>query len=140
MADFRRRIVNSFMTNFRSISKTYKMFIIFYLLLTLLGVSLLLLLIPYLLRPQRLVISYSSPFECGFTPITSNRPPFSLRFFLLCVLFLIFDVELVLLIPLVWMSVWRVYLWFAPLTLFTLVLLLGLYHEWNEGAIDWANI
>nr|YP_009320064.1 NADH dehydrogenase subunit 3 [Clithon retropictum]BAV89894.1 NADH dehydrogenase subunit 3 [Clithon retropictum] len=82
----------------------------------------------------------SSPFECGFDPMGSARLPFSLRFFLLAVIFLIFDVEIVLLFPVfigcfegVSMSVF----WggFA----FLIILIVGLFHEWNEGSLDWAG-
>nr|QMP96510.1 NADH dehydrogenase subunit 3 [Bithynia leachii] len=82
----------------------------------------------------------SSPFECGFDPIKSARLPFSLRFFLLAILFLIFDVEIVLLFPiLASMSIsYSIKLLFG-LFFFLMILTLGLFHEWNEGSLDWAQ-
>ena len=81
-----------------------------------------------------------SPFECGFDPLKSARLPFSLRFFLLAIIFLIFDVEIVLLFPIL-IRLNR-NLNFSLLTgafLFLLILVLGVFHEWNEGSLDWAQ-
>nr|YP_009373458.1 NADH dehydrogenase subunit 3 [Cumberlandia monodonta]AQT38555.1 NADH dehydrogenase subunit 3 [Cumberlandia monodonta]WGM81267.1 NADH dehydrogenase subunit 3 [Cumberlandia monodonta] len=83
----------------------------------------------------------SSPFECGFDPVGSSRVPFSLRFFLLAVIFVVFDVEVVLLFPAV-MGVWSGWLWFGgycALVLFLLVLFLGVVHEWREGSLEWEG-
>nr|YP_009500810.1 NADH dehydrogenase subunit 3 [Palaemon annandalei]AXB37204.1 NADH dehydrogenase subunit 3 [Palaemon annandalei] len=81
-----------------------------------------------------------SPFECGFDPKGSARLPFSLRFFLIAIIFLIFDVEITLLLPLV--SVIKltfIKTWVITGTFFLLILLVGLYHEWNQGALDWSQ-
>nr|QHD26803.1 NADH dehydrogenase subunit 3 [Murex trapa] len=82
----------------------------------------------------------SSPFECGFDPIKSARLPFSLRFFLLAIIFLIFDVEIVLLFPiLVSMGSSFSLTTMFSLFIFLAVLIGGLFHEWNEGSLDWAQ-
>nr|UFZ12988.1 NADH dehydrogenase subunit 3 [Protohermes flavinervus] len=82
----------------------------------------------------------ASPFECGFDPISSSRLPFSLRFFLIAVIFLIFDVEIALLFPLILiMNFSSIIMWFSVSSIFILILLIGLYHEWNQGALNWAN-
>nr|YP_009860227.1 NADH dehydrogenase subunit 3 [Neoplocaederus obesus]QKW88544.1 NADH dehydrogenase subunit 3 [Neoplocaederus obesus] len=81
----------------------------------------------------------SSPFECGFDPKNSARLPFSLQFFLIAVIFLIFDVEITLLFPMVMtLSSSNIMNFSLVVLFFLLVLLGGLYHEWNQGALDWA--
>nr|APX40830.1 NADH dehydrogenase subunit 3 [Phaedon tumidulus] len=81
----------------------------------------------------------SSPFECGFDPKSSARLPFSLQFFLIAVIFLIFDVEITLLLPMILMfKLTNIFQYSLIFSFFLLILLIGLYHEWNQGALNWA--
>nr|YP_009059834.1 NADH dehydrogenase subunit 3 [Citharoides macrolepidotus]BAP58919.1 NADH dehydrogenase subunit 3 [Citharoides macrolepidotus] len=81
-----------------------------------------------------------SPYECGFDPIGSARLPFSLRFFLIAILFLLFDLEIALLLPLPWGDQLA-----SPLLTFTwatsvlALLTLGLIYEWTQGGLEWAE-
>nr|AND96519.1 NADH deshydrogenase subunit 3 [Onthophagus alcyon] len=82
----------------------------------------------------------SSPFECGFDPKSSARMPFSLHFFLIAVIFLIFDVEITLLIPIIMiMNISNIYNLSLIITFFLIILLFGLYYEWNQGALTWTK-
>nr|YP_002808463.1 NADH dehydrogenase subunit 3 [Scylla serrata]ACO07183.1 NADH dehydrogenase subunit 3 [Scylla serrata]ATQ36039.1 NADH dehydrogenase subunit 3 [Scylla serrata]ATQ36047.1 NADH dehydrogenase subunit 3 [Scylla serrata]ATQ36050.1 NADH dehydrogenase subunit 3 [Scylla serrata]ATQ36053.1 NADH dehydrogenase subunit 3 [Scylla serrata] len=82
----------------------------------------------------------NSPYECGFDPKGSARFPFSLRFFLIAVIFLIFDVEITLLLPLASIfNITKVFSWLFTSTLFLTILLLGLYYEWFQGALEWSK-
>nr|WGO57476.1 NADH dehydrogenase subunit 3 [Perisphaerus sp. 3 ZQW-2023b] len=82
----------------------------------------------------------SSPFECGFDPINSARLPFSLRFFLIAVIFLIFDVEITLLLPMTIILLFsNPKSWTLISMMFLIILLLGVYHEWNQGSLEWAH-
>lgn len=82
----------------------------------------------------------SSPFECGFDPKASARIPFSTRFFLLAVVFLVFDIEIGIIMPLpliIRSSI--IYEVLLGGSFFLIILLGGLLHEWREGSLDWKE-
>nr|ASY98554.1 NADH dehydrogenase subunit 3 [Parymenopus davisoni] len=82
----------------------------------------------------------NSPFECGFDPMSSSRLPFSLRFFLIAIIFLIFDVEIALILPMtIILTSSNMKMWMITSILFLLILTIGLYHEWNQGSLEWAS-
>lgn len=81
-----------------------------------------------------------SPFECGFDPLNSSRLPFSIQFFLIAIIFLIFDVEITLIMPIIIILKFsNLIYWVITRILFIIILLIGLYHEWNQGALNWIN-
>nr|UEP15844.1 NADH dehydrogenase subunit 3 [Glanycus foochowensis] len=81
-----------------------------------------------------------SPFECGFDPKSSARLPFSLHFFLITVIFLIFDVEIALIFPIIpTFKLVNFMIWMNTSFLFFIILLMGLYHEWNQNMLNWSN-
>nr|YP_010949637.1 NADH dehydrogenase subunit 3 [Aluterus heudelotii]WMI35411.1 NADH dehydrogenase subunit 3 [Aluterus heudelotii] len=81
-----------------------------------------------------------SPYECGFDPLGSARLPFSLRFFLVAILFLLFDLEIALLLPLPWgdqlSSPLSTFLWASAVLV---LLTVGLIYEWLQGGLEWAE-
>nr|AFB19727.1 NADH dehydrogenase subunit 3 [Liocichla phoenicea]AFB19728.1 NADH dehydrogenase subunit 3 [Liocichla phoenicea] len=81
-----------------------------------------------------------SPYECGFDPLGSARLPFSIRFFLVAILFLLFDLEIALLLPLPWATQLQnpttTLIWACVLIL---LLTLGLVYEWIQGGLEWAE-
>lgn len=85
-----------------------------------------------------LSLSKERPFECGFDPKDSARTSFSIRFFLIAVIFLIFDIEVVLLIPFVISLQTNITCYVAGFS-FIMVLLIGLYHEWRLGVLRWIQ-
>nr|BAU45735.1 NADH dehydrogenase subunit 3 [Anchoviella sp. CBM-ZF-12586] len=81
-----------------------------------------------------------SPYECGFDPLGSARLPFSLRFFLVAILFLLFDLEIALLLPLPWgnqlLEPKTTLIWVMAVVA---LLTLGLIYEWLQGGLEWAE-
>nr|WCH58159.1 NADH dehydrogenase subunit 3 [Scelimena sp. 1 JL-2023a] len=81
-----------------------------------------------------------SPFECGFNPQTNARLPFSIQFFLISMLFLIFDIEIALILPLLpIMKSSKMTIWLTSFSVFMTILLMGTYYEWNQGMLEWAS-
>nr|YP_010872946.1 NADH dehydrogenase subunit 3 [Pheidole flaveria]WGV34145.1 NADH dehydrogenase subunit 3 [Pheidole flaveria] len=80
----------------------------------------------------------SSPFECGFDPISPNHLPFSIQFFLISLIFLIFDIELTLLLPLIILTSLKFNLSTVIYSIiFFFLLTIGLYLEYTENSMDW---
>lgn len=84
------------------------------------------------------------PYECGLDPVGSPRRRFSVKFFLVAIIFIVFDVEVVFLYP--WAIVFKDFraagegpLAFAVAAVFLGVLLIGLIYAWGRGALDWEE-
>nr|UUG47452.1 NADH dehydrogenase subunit 3 [Ips nitidus] len=82
----------------------------------------------------------NSPFECGFDPKNLARLPFSLHFFLIAIIFIIFDVELTLFLPMVLIyKISNFFILSLCMSFFIFILLIGLFHEQNQGSLDWTK-
>nr|YP_009142435.1 NADH dehydrogenase subunit 3 [Atrocalopteryx atrata]AKH04382.1 NADH dehydrogenase subunit 3 [Atrocalopteryx atrata] len=82
----------------------------------------------------------STPFECGFDPFYKARIPFSLKFFLVAVIFLIFDVEIAIIMPtMMAMKSSDPLQWGMSFTIVIVILLVGLYYEWIQGSLEWST-
>nr|YP_009441844.1 NADH dehydrogenase subunit 3 [Ips sexdentatus]AOY39597.1 NADH dehydrogenase subunit 3 [Ips sexdentatus] len=82
----------------------------------------------------------NSPFECGFDPKNLARLPFSLHFFLIAIIFIIFDVELTLFLPMILIiKTSNLNILLSCLSFFIFILLVGLFHEQNQGSLNWTN-
>jgi NADH-quinone oxidoreductase subunit A len=109
--------------------------------LILLGVALVvagvMLLVQQLLSPRREFHEKQEPFECGESPIVSPHQRFSVKFYLVAMLFIVFDVEAVFFYP--WGALFADLGWFAlvEMATFVAVLAVGLAYVWLKGALEW---
>jgi len=90
-----------------------------------------------LLSPRRAFAEKLEPFECGERQIVSPKQRFSVKFYLVAMLFVLFDLEAVFFYP--WGALFRdlgVY-GLSVMALFTVPLVLGLLYEWRKGALEW---
>ena len=79
----------------------------------------------------------NSPYECGFPAFETSHIPFDVRFYLVAILFIIFDLETAFFFP--WALVLRKIGWFgfAAMMLFLGLLVIGFIYEWKRGALEW---
>jgi NADH-quinone oxidoreductase subunit A len=87
-------------------------------------------------RPTREKLS---PYECGIPPVGDARERFSVSFYLIGMLFILFDVEAVFLYP--WAVVYKSLKWFGfiEMFLYIVILLAGYLYIWKKGALDWSR-
>lgn len=79
-----------------------------------------------------------TPFECGYSPLTYARLPFSINFFIIALIFLIFDTEIALIIPII-LSIKFIKRFYILLfiLIFILILIIGTLIEWFDNTFNW---
>jgi NADH-quinone oxidoreductase subunit A len=101
------------------------------------GLSLLLMTLGFLLGPRKPDAEKLSAYECGFEPFEDSRIKFDVRYYLVAILFIVFDLEIAFLFP------WAValnkvgVLGIAAVGVFLLILVVGFVYEWKKGALEW---
>jgi NADH-quinone oxidoreductase subunit A len=95
------------------------------------------LIMAWLIRPSRPYPSKLTTYECGETPVGDTRVRFNIRFYVVALIFLIFDVEVVFLFP--WALVFKQLGWFAfvEMVIFLVILFVGYAYVWRKGDLDW---
>ena len=101
------------------------------------GVGILPMVLGRLLGPVRPDSEKNSPYECGFEAFEDARMKFDVRYYLVAILFILFDLEIAFLLP------WAVALkevggaGFVAVLIFLAILVVGFAYEWKKGALDW---
>jgi NADH-quinone oxidoreductase subunit A len=90
-----------------------------------------------MLGPRRKFDEKLEPFECGEKPIVSPRRRYAVKFFMVAILFVVFDVEAIFFYP--WGAVFQELSWFGfmAIVVFTIPLAVGLIYEWMKGGLEW---
>ena len=111
--------------------------IILFLILAL-GLSCAFIVVNFILSPKNPDPEKLSAYECGFEPFQDSRSKFEVKFYLVAILFIIFDLEIIFLFP--WAVAFdQVGLFgFLSMMFFLLVLTIGFAYEWMKGALDWS--
>ena len=115
--------------------KDYLTIIIF--LVIALGLSGAFVIVNFILSPKNPDPEKLSAYECGFEPFEDSRIEFDVRFYLVAILFIIFDLEIAFLFP------WAISLGgigtigFFSMMIFLFILTIGFIYEWKKGALDW---
>ena len=103
------------------------------------GFALISVLLSSLLGPRKPSPEKAAPYECGMPPVGDARERQSVKFYLVAMIFLLFDIEVAFLYP--WAMALRDLGWagFVQVVVFILLLLFGYVYVWRKGALDWGN-
>ena len=115
--------------------KDYLSIILF--LIIALGLSCAFIMVNFIIAPKNPDPEKLSPYECGFEPFEDSRMKFEVRFYLVAILFIIFDLEIAFLFP--WaISLGNIgLLGYSSMMIFLSILTVGFIYEWKKGALDW---
>ena len=102
------------------------------------GFALFTLVFTSLIHPSKYNKVKLEPYECGIEPATGARDRYSIRYYLVAMLFVIFDVETVFMSP--WAVIFNKLMLFGliEMTVFILILVVGYYYAWQKGALEWV--
>ena len=103
------------------------------------GIAICIVILNYLLAPKALYSNKVSAYECGFDPYGSPRNLFDIHFYLVSILFIVFDLEITYLFP--WVACLELIPNFGIISMFIFLAILtaGLFYEWNLGVLRWKN-
>jgi NADH-quinone oxidoreductase subunit A len=103
------------------------------------GQALLLLTLANVLGPRRPSLVKSAPFECGSEPVGSARERFGVKFYVVALLFIVFDIEAIFLYP--WAVLFTELGWagYVEMALFIFTVVIGLVYVWKKGVLDWND-
>jgi NADH-quinone oxidoreductase subunit A len=106
-------------------------------LLVAVGQAILLLTLANTLGPRRPSLVKSAPFECGSEPVGSARDRFGVKFYVVALLFIVFDIEAIFLYP--WAVLFTELGWagYVEMALFIFTVVVGLVYVWKKGVLDW---
>jgi len=120
--------------------KDYFIILLYYQIIGSLILALILIAVLFLVSKQgSRTFTKAIPFECGFVPNGDSRRPFSIQFFLIALVFLVFDVELILMFPMLVRNLNILSVRAGGFRLFLLIIAGGLIWEWSQGSLEWLN-
>lgn len=111
----------------------YTFFLVF--LIISICITIVILVLSNILSEKKIDLEKISAYECGFDPFGDARHTFSIKFYLVAILFIIFDLEIVFLFP--WAISLHSYQAFYSMSIFLGILTIGFIYEWKRGALDW---
>jgi len=116
---------------------TNTIFDLFFFIICILGLCLVLLGLGYIIADHNLYYEKTQGYECGFDPFSDAQDPFNVKFYLISILFLLFDIELIFFLP------WLVsleetgFVGFYVIYFFFLILIIGYFYEWRKNCLNW---
>lgn len=100
-------------------------------------ISGIILMLGYIVSGNNLYYEKTSGYECGFDPFSDAREPFYIKFYLIAILFIIFDVEIIFFFPWIFSILQIGYIGMYVMYIFLMILLIGFVYEWKKSSLDW---